>query len=139
MEYKDFFLHLQQKPDIEELAERVSRKHGVSVVRVLSEVDLLKEWQKAGSEEAPQELLDRIKDSPDAPSVGDEVEINFDEASRGFLTPRQKEANGKAGTVTARNEFKTGSQLARYTVEIKKDGEVHRVKNLTPGEVASKQ
>lgn len=146
MEYKDFFLHLEQKEEarpknrVKELAEMISKKLDISVVQALSEIQnspesVIKEWKKAGSESEPTGLLDRIKDSADAPSVGDEVKIQFDEASRGFLTPRQESANGETGTVHSRDEFKTGSQLARYTVEIKEDGQLRRIQNLTPGEV----
>jgi hypothetical protein len=144
MKYKDFFLHLQERQNsaesrIEELAEKLSETSDVSVVRALSAIQdspsVLKEWKEMGSDAEPEDLLDRIKDSANAPSVGDEVKIQFDEASRGFLTPRQENVNGETGVVKERQEFKTGSQLSRYTVEIKGEEGPHRIHNLTPGEV----
>jgi len=97
----------------------------------------LMEWTEAGKSKAPDEaILDRIKDGANAPSVGDKVKIQFDEQSRGHLTPNQKEINGKSGEVKTRTPFKTGSQFARYSVEI--DNSEQTVHNLSPSEVVSK-
>lgn len=149
MEYKDFFLNLRERVDekesstenrIKRLAEKVSEKTDVSVVKVLSAINstrLLEEWKEAESEATAKDLIDRIKDSPDAPSVGEEVKVQFDKASRGFLTPRQEDINGKTGIVKSRQKFKTGSQMGRYTVEVKKEDGPYKVHNLTPAEVTS--
>ncbi len=97
----------------------------------------LMEWTEAGKSKAPDEaILDRIKDRANAPSVGDKVKIQFDEQSRGHLTPNQKDIDGKSGEVITRTPFKTGSQFARYSVEI--DGSEQTVHNLSPSEVVPK-
>ena len=102
---------------------------------------LISEWMQK-VEEAPKErkksvdrVIERLKDESDAPSVGDEVKIDFNETSRPALTPQQEEIDGSTGTVRVRDPFSKGSQRARYTVEVQQDGKPKMIHNLTPGEV----
>lgn len=97
----------------------------------------LMEWTEAGKEKPPDEaILDRIKDNAESPSVGDKIKIEFD---RPHLTRRQKELDGAKGTVEIRESFRTGSQYARYSVEIEpsetESGNPQMVHNLNPSEV----
>mgnify|MGYP006433030079 FL=1 len=99
---------------------------------------LIVEWMKQVDEateerkESVDYIIERLKDKANAPSVGDEVVIEFD---RETLMPDQEEINGSKGTVKIRDGFSKGSQMARYTVEVMQGGEPKLIHNLTPGEV----
>lgn len=157
MKYKDFFRHVKRRVErqkrkresenlIHEASEKLAERLDISTVEALSLIQrrldenpksVVKEWMKV--KESGSEPLDgeRLKDKADAPSVGDPVKVQFNEKARGgHLTPQQKKMNGREGTVKARDSLSTGSQQARYTVEIVgKDGNPHTIHNLTPGEV----
>ncbi len=101
---------------------------------------LLSEWMEAKKSEPPRKaILDRLKTKANAPSVGDEVEIQFDEQGRGYLTDRQQNLNGAKGTVKIRDSLRPGGRHERYTVEIHasetENGQPQRIHNLTPSEV----
>lgn len=159
MKYRDFFSHIEKRAKKQKRAEEKLRKASeklaerldISTVEALSRIQnrlaedpqsVLQEWREA-KKEAPRRrkqsvdnVIERLKDEADAPSVGDKVEIQFNEEARGYLTPQQKELNGQKGEVKVRDPFSSGSQRSRYTVEvIGEGGEPHTVHNLTPGEV----
>lgn len=104
-------------------------------------VTLIREWMRKVEnaskkrKESVDQVVDRLKDEANAPSVGDKVKIQFNKSSRSSLTPDQKEINGSKGTVKVRDPFSVGSQRARYTVEVTQNGNPKMIHNLTPGEV----
>jgi len=144
MEYKDFFRHIEEKVQKQNRLRKVSKKLSerleISQVEALSKIQdrpMLREWMEVEKQaSSTSETIQRLKDKANAPSVGDTVEVRFDEEARGHLTPQQKEINGKKGIVEVRDAFSKGSQRARYTVEVTgEDGQPFKIHNLTPGEV----
>lgn len=161
MEYRDYFQHIERKIEqqrkeesrkekVRRLGERLAEELDISSIealRKLSSESLLQEWMEVKKQKPEKRkksvdsVIERLKDEADAPSVGDEVKIQFDEEARGHLTPQQENLNGAKGTVRVRDPFRTGSQRARYTVEVHgnetESGEPYTIHNLTPGEVVS--
>lgn len=150
MEYRDFFRHIEKRVEkrkrkesrLRAVSQRLAEKLDVSQLEALSKLQnrpMLREWMEAEKQKDEQfgdNLIRRLKDKSDAPSVGDTVKVQFNEKARGYLTPQQENINGRKGTVTIRDGFSKGSQRARYTVEVTgEDGQPHTIHNLTPGEV----
>ena len=157
MKYKDFFQHIERRVEkknkrrasedlIRNASEKLAERLNISTVEALSLIQerldekpksVIREWMKAKKENKKPLDGRRLKDKADAPTVGDSVKIQFNEKARGgHLTPQQKKMNGRKGTVKNRDPLSTGSQRARYTVEVVGEGgNPHKIHNLTPGEV----
>lgn len=158
MGYRDYFRHIErrvkQKQEekkrerkIRRAAEKLAERLDTSSVQALSKLQespeiILEHWRREVNE-APekrersvQKVMGRLKDEANAPSVGDEVKVEFE---RENMTFQQKEIDGSKGTVKIRDPFSMGSQRATYTVEIHESetesGMPVTINNLTPGEV----
>jgi len=165
--YRDFFRHVeksveensQNESTMEKLrlvSEKVAEKTDLTPIEALRKMtgaveegdpkDVIREWMRRAGDvreerrEEVEQVISRLKDEANAPDVGDRVQIDFNEISRGYLTPYQEQVDGKEGVVRVRDPFSYGSQRSRYTVELSdsvntEHGNTQMVHNLLPGEV----